>query len=89
MRKKKGFNLRDICGEQIVVAEGVANIDFNNIINMNESAAYLWQQMGDGDYVAEDLAQMLVARYEVDEATALSDCRKLIDEWREVGVIDD
>ena len=43
MRKKPGFNLRDVCGEQIVVAEGKENIDFSNIISMNETSAFLWE----------------------------------------------
>mgnify|MGYP003462096660 CR=1 FL=1 len=41
MKKKTGFNLRTICGERIIVAEGRENIDFSNIIALNESAAYL------------------------------------------------
>ena len=47
MRKKPGFNLRDVCGEQIVVAEGKENIDFSNIISMNETSAFLWEALGD------------------------------------------
>ena len=27
MKAKKGFNLRDVCGEQIIVAEGKENIE--------------------------------------------------------------
>ena len=45
MRIKKGFVLRDVCGEKIVVAEGKENIDFTKIINMNESAAFLWEKV--------------------------------------------
>ena len=29
MKAKPGFNLRDVCGEQIIVAEGKENIDFS------------------------------------------------------------
>ena len=32
MKAKKGFNLRNVCGEQLIVAEGKENIDFSNII---------------------------------------------------------
>ena len=45
MKAKPGFNLRNVCGEQIIVAEGKENIDFSNIISMNESAAYLWKKV--------------------------------------------
>ena len=45
MRAKKGFNLRTVVGEQIIVAEGKENIDFSTIISMNESSAYLWRNI--------------------------------------------
>ena len=40
MKAKKGFKLRTVCGESIIVAEDKENIDFSNIISMNESSAY-------------------------------------------------
>ena len=42
MKAKKGFKLRNVCGEHVIVAEGIDNVDFTNIISMNESSAYLW-----------------------------------------------
>ncbi len=39
MKVKKGFKLRNVCGEYIVVAEGVENIDFSRVISLNDSAA--------------------------------------------------
>ena len=45
MKVKNGFNLREVCGEHIIVAEGDENIDFSNIISMNESSAYLWEEV--------------------------------------------
>ena len=43
MKAKEGFKIREVCGEKIIVAEGLNNIDFSNIISMNESSAYLWE----------------------------------------------
>ena len=45
MKAKQGFKLRNICGEYIIVAEGESNIDFSNIISMNETSAYLWENI--------------------------------------------
>ena len=39
MRIKEGFELREMCGEHIIIATGVANIDFSTVISLNESAA--------------------------------------------------
>lgn len=89
MKAKKGFNLRDICGEQIIVAEGKENIDFTNIISMNETSAYLWEQILDKESFDEnDLASLLIGKYDVDKATALKDSAELIKLWAEAGIIE-
>ena len=88
MKAKKGFNLRNVCGENIIVAEGKENIDFTNIISMNESSAYLWKNIQPlDDFDAETLARLLTEEYEVDEATALTDAKALIQQWTQAGII--
>ena len=87
MKIKKGFELRVICGEAIVVAHGKENIDFSKIISLNESAAYLWRQVEGKDFDAALLAQLLTEEYEVDEATALRDAEKTMTDWQEAGLI--
>ena len=90
MKAKKGFNLREVCGQHIIVAQGKENIDFGNIISMNESSAWLWQQIlaNDMDFVAKDLAALLMEEYEVDAQTALADSETLIKQWHEAGIIE-
>ena len=70
MKAKTGFNLRNVCGEQVIVAEGRENIDFSNIISMNETSAYLWNAIQDKDFTVEDLVKLLMQEYDVDEQTA-------------------
>jgi hypothetical protein len=89
MKAKKGFKLREICGENIIVADGIENIDFSSIISMNESSAYLWQAIQDKEqFSTEELAALLTEQYEVDEATALADSQMLVDQWLKAGIID-
>lgn len=89
MRAKQGFNLRTVCGEKIVVAEGKENIDFSNIISMNESSAYLWENVKGKEFDEHTLVTLLTDAYEVDEHTALEDSRGLIAQWKEQGIIED
>ena len=58
MKAKPGFKLRSVCGENIIVAEGEENIDFSNIISMNESSAYLWQNVQEKEFSHEDLVKL-------------------------------
>ncbi|MEJ8769771.1 PqqD family protein [Prevotella sp. HCN-7019] len=88
MRIKKDFNLREVCGEYIIVAEGKENIDFCNIISMNESSAYLWKEIQNQDFEAEDLAELLVNQYDVDKVTALRDATTLMQQWFDAGIVE-
>jgi hypothetical protein len=86
MRIKKGFELRDVCGEHIIVAYGIENIDFNKVISLNESATYLWKNIVDKDFDVETMASLLQQEYEVDAETAKRDAQALLDEWTKVGL---
>ena len=88
MKAKPGFNLRTVCGENIIVAEGEENIDFSNIISMNESSAYLWKNIQGKEFTHDDLVKLLTDEYEVDEATALNDVKALTDLWLQAGIIE-
>jgi len=89
MKTKKGFNLRNVCEETIIVAEGVENIDFSKIISMNESSAYLWKKVQGTDFTAEDLCRLLTEEYDVDEATALADAKAVAKQWIEAGIVEE
>ena len=86
MRIKKGFELRDVCGEHIIVAYGIENIDFNKVISLNESATYLWKNVVDKDFDVETMASLLQQEYEVDAEKAKRDAQALLDEWTKVGL---
>lgn len=89
MKVKNGFNLREVCGENIIVAEGDENIDFSNIISMNESSAYLWQEVQKLDnFTIDTLTQLLCEQYEIDEATAKNDVTTLATQWAAAGIIE-
>ena len=81
MKIKTGFELRDVCGEKVIIATGIENIDFSRMISLNESAAFLWENIQDKEFDAETLAELLLQEYEVDKADALADSQKLLNEW--------
>lgn len=89
MRIKKGFRLRKICREKVVVAEGLENINFNKMLALNDSAALLWEAAVGRDFTPEELADVLVREYEIDRQMALDDTEALLQSWKESGVIED
>lgn len=95
MKAKKGFNLRNVCGQNLIVAEGKENMDFSNIISMNESSALLWERIQGKDFTVEDLAQILQDEYQIDDSTplpreqAMQDAATVVNQWKEAGMLED
>lgn len=87
MKIKEGFSLRNICGSDVIIAQGLENVDFTRIISLNESAAWLWKQVEGRDFTVELLASLLVKHYAVDERTASRDAKELADSWVEAGIV--
>ncbi|NPD92314.1 PqqD family protein [Xylanibacter muris] len=89
MRIKKGFKLRNICGEMIIVAEGSENIDFSRIISMNESSAFLWHAVENKEcFDAATLSELLQEEYKIEKATADIDAKDIIQLWLKAGIIE-
>ena len=87
MKIKEGFILRKICGEYVVVGEGLAQVNFNKMLSLNESAAYLWKQFAGKDFTVQDLTDVLLERYDVDQERAYQDAAALVEKWIEEGVV--
>ena len=87
MKIKEGFILRSICGEFIVVGEGLAQVNFNKMLSMNESAAWLWKEIEGKEFTRQDLVGLLLDKYEVTEEQASADVDKLVNTWLKEGVV--
>ncbi|MGN0069192.1 MAG: PqqD family protein [Prevotella sp.] len=88
MKTKKGFNIREVCGEHIIVPEGKENIDFSCVISMNETAAFLWKNIQGKSFTKTELIELLTANYEVDQDSATRDVEMLIEKWIKIGMIE-
>ena len=86
MKIKEGFILREMCGENIVSAEGLEHINFNKLISLNESAAYLWKELCGKEFSTEEMAELLIARYGIDKELALKDSAALYAAWVKAGI---
>lgn len=90
MKIKKGFEIQNVCGEHIVVPAGVDNIDYSKIISLNETAAYLWESVAEKDsFTIDDLTQLLLAEYEVEENVAREDSALIIERWKEMELVEE
>ncbi len=87
MKQRKGFELRNIAGEHVVVATGKDNIDFSRIISMNATSAWLWQAVEGTSFDVQKLCDLLTARYDVETSAAFADAEELLGRWLAAGII--
>lgn len=87
MRIIEGFRLRQVMGQATIIGEGIGQIDFNKLITLNATAAYLWQSVEDKVFSIDDLAGLLMERFRIDPAIAQRDASAIAREWMASGIV--
>ena len=81
--------LRQVCGENVIVGEGLGAINFGKMLALNETAAWLWQKaVAMDNFTIDTLAQKLCDEYEVSVDEAKTDVAAIVAEWQNVGVVE-
>lgn len=80
--------MRKLGRDHIVVGEGLKQINFNKMIVLNDTAAFLWESIADKEFTKDDLTELLVNNYDVDAEVAAKDASALADKWLETGIIE-
>ena len=88
MKIKDGYMIREVAGYHVVVPVGDAALDFNGMINLNETGAVLWKAMIE-DADEEKLVSTLLAEYEISEDIARKDVKQFIIQMREANLINE
>ncbi len=81
--------MRQLGKEYILVAEGLEVMDANQMISMNETAAFLWEAVEGKTFDTEALAKLLVDEYDISMEVAEKDVTALLQTWNKAGVIED
>ena len=79
--------LREAAGETVVVPFGEEALNFQGIISLNETGAFLWKQLEQSCEV-DTLVKALLNEYEIDEDTANNDVNDFVEKVRKAGVLD-
>ena len=72
MKIVKDFILREIAGECVLVPTGATTQEFNGLITMSDTAKFIWENLEKADSL-EEMIQMILDEYEIDEETARHD----------------
>lgn len=88
MKTKKGFMLRKVADKNVVVPIGHASVDFNGIINLNDTGAFLWSILSQG-CTYDELVSSVLSEYDVNEDIAKRDIDAFLKTARDADVIED
>lgn len=87
MNRNKKFIMRKLSDKFVLVPIGTEALDFNGVITLNETAAFLWEQTED-EFSLESLIEKVRKKYDVDEATAKQAVDIFIKQLAEVGCLE-
>ncbi len=87
MKIKKDFILRKVADSYVVVPVGKMTLDFNGIINLNETGAFLFGLLQKGADREELLAKML-EEYDVTSEKAAADIDKFLEKVKAADVLE-
>lgn len=82
---KLDFLVHDIAGEQILIGGG-EQINFSKMLMLNETSAFLINELKKQAATDEELALRLAENYEVDMEVARRDVQELLRQLEEQGV---
>ncbi|MCI9617598.1 MAG: PqqD family protein [Eubacterium sp.] len=77
MKIKEGFILRNVAGNNVVVPIGQATLDFNGMMSLNDTGAFLFERLIEGTS-KENLVEDLIAEYGIDRDLAVEDVEAFI-----------
>ena len=58
MKIKKGYVIRKVMGNNVVIATGEASRNFHGMIKLNDSAKFIWELLEAGKSTEEILTEM-------------------------------
>ncbi len=88
MKIKKGFVLRNVVDEYMVMPTGENIAKFEGTAVLNEVSAFVFKQL-ENAVSRDDLLSAMLAEFDVDEATAAKDLDALLAQFRTLGLLED
>ena len=88
MKIKKGFVLRNVVDEYMVMPSGDNIAKFDGTVVLNEVSAFIFKQL-ENAVSRDDLVTAVLNEFDVDEATAAKDIDNLLARFREIGLLEE
>lgn len=88
MKRRTKLTLRRMGRRYMMVNAASAAQDTADVYTLNETAARLWEQLGDDEISLPSLASWLAEEYGIAYDDALADVTTQVKDWQEFGLIE-
>ncbi len=79
MRINPNYKVSSLAGENVVFVPGVAERDSSKLMVLNETSVWLWNSLKDMDFQLQDVVNLLLSEFDVDQNTASADAQEWLD----------
>lgn len=87
MKLKSEYVLRQVADVWVVMPIGEEVLNFNGMLTLNETGAFLWKKLEEGADI-EELTAALTSEYDVAAAHARADAEAFCQELLSAGCVD-
>ena len=87
MKIKEGFVLREVMGNNIVIAVGEASRSFRGMVQLNDTATLIWKLISEGN-TKEQIVDALLEKYDADREILEADVDKSIKMLVDNGLVE-
>ena len=85
MKINKKYKIHEVADEHVIMIRDEKG-GMTKVMAFNATSLYLWNQLIDHDFVEDDVKNLLLDKYEIDDDTAQKDAAKWIKTLKEYGV---
>ena len=89
MKLKENLTVRKLGDEYMMVSDSDAGLDYTRVISLNETAAYLVEEVGKREFTKDEWIELLMNKYDVEREVAEADVQLLIDKFVKEGLFDE
>lgn len=89
MKIKDNLSVRKIGNEYMIVSDSDAGLDYTRVISLNETAAYLVEEVGKREFTKDEWIELLMNKYDVEREVAQADVQLLIDKFVKEGLFEE
>ena len=87
MKINRDFTIQKVGSTYVAVPVGKTSKHFHNMIQLNETAAFIWKTMAERDSTEEELVDAILGEYEIDRETAARDVHRVVTLLAENGIL--